>query len=204
MNVPAIAKKSFDELKALPEFKAIYDFISSNLDLIPDSVTRAKLIHAIVDEFNKEIFSHPLVAQLCPCKVQCTDCCHTQVSITSEEADLLLSRIAEGLAIDEDLLKIQMEAKNDSTAFFKIKFEDRRCIFLSEDGSCSVYEDRPAVCRTNAVLGEASQCSTRDSIQKTRLVKTPKSDIAIYTLFEKAESAGTLPYMIGSRLKKKT
>lgn len=204
MNVPAIAKKSFDDLKALPEYKEIYDFVSSNLALISDSLIRAKLIHAIVDEFNKDTFAHSLVAQLCPCKKGCTDCCHTQASITNEEADLLVSKIHDGLEIDEKRLKIQMEAKNDSTAFFKIKFEDRKCIFLSQDGSCSVYEDRPSVCRTNAVIGDASQCNTRDSVQKTRLVKTPKSDIAIYALFEKAESAGTLPFMIGTRLKKKT
>ncbi len=204
MNVPAIAKKSFDELKALPEFKAIYDFISSNLALISDNLTRAKVVHAIVDEFNKETFAHPLVAQLCPCKVSCNDCCHTQVSITNEEADLLVHRIQNGISIDQKRLRIQMKAGNDSAAFFKIRFEDRKCIFLSEDGSCSVYDDRPSVCRTNAVLGDASQCSTRESLQPTRLVKTPKSDIAIYAFFEKAESAGTLPFMIGTRLKKKT
>jgi len=203
MNVPAIAKKSFDELKALPEFKAIYDFVCSNLSLIPDSLTRAKVIHAIVEEFNKETFAHPLVAQLYPCKIGCTDCCHTQVSITNEEADLLISKIQEGIEIDEARLKIQMEAKNDSAAYFKMKFEDRKCLFLDDDGKCKVYEDRPAVCRTNAVLGEPSQCNTKESIQKTRLVKTPKSDIAIYAFFEKAESAGTLPYMIGTRLIKK-
>ena len=204
MNVPAIAKKSFDELKAIPEYKAIYDFVSSNLALIPESLSRAKVIHAIVDEFNKETFAHPLVAQLCPCKVSCSDCCHTQVSVTNEEAELLVHRIQEGIVIDENLLRIQMEAENDSTAFFNIKFEDRKCIFLSEDGSCSVYDDRPSVCRTNAVLGEALQCSTRETLQPTRLVKTSKSDIAIYAFFEKAESAGTLPFMIGNRLKKKT
>lgn len=204
MNVPAIAKKSFEELKAIPEFRAIYDFVSSNLALISDKLTRAKVVHAIVDEFNKETFAHPLVAQLCPCKVSCTDCCYTQVSVTNEEADLLVHQIKKGIVIDKKRLQIQMEAKNDSAAFFKIKFDDRKCIFLSEDGSCSVYEDRPSVCRTNAVLGEALQCSTRESLKPTRLVKTPKSDIAIYAFFEKAESAGTLPYMIGTRLNKKT
>ena len=204
MNVPAIAKKSFVELKALPEFKAIYDFVCSNLALIPDSLTRAKVVHAIVEEFNKETFAHPLVSQLCPCRVSCTDCCHTQVSVTNEEADLLISRIKEGVEINEARLKIQMEAKNDSHAYFKLKFEDRRCVFLDEDGKCKVYEDRPAVCRTNAVLGESSQCSTKEGLQKTRLVKTPKSDVAIYAFFEKAESAGTLPYMIGKKLEEDT
>ncbi|MCM2351858.1 MAG: YkgJ family cysteine cluster protein [Bacteriovoracaceae bacterium] len=93
-----------------------------------------------------------------------------------------------------------MKAKNDSDAFFKIQYEDRKCIFLGDDGACTVYEDRPSVCRTNAVIGDASQCDTSVSVQPVRLIKTPKSDVAIYAFFENAEASGTLPYMVGKAL----
>lgn len=200
MNAPVIAKKTYEEHKAIPEYKSIFDFVLQNLQRIADKFVRAKVIHEIVDEFNKEVFAHPLVQQFSPCKLGCTACCHTQVSVTDDEAQLLAKRVQEGVKINRRLLKLQVKAKNDSDAFFKIKYEDRKCIFLGDDGACTVYEDRPSVCRTNAVIGDASQCDTSVSVQPVRLIKTPKSDVAIYASFENAESSGTLPYMVGKAL----
>lgn len=200
MNAPVIAKKTYEEHKTIPEYKSIFEFVLQNLQRITDKFVRAKVVHEIVDEFNKEVFAHPLVEQLSPCKLGCTACCHTQVSVTDDEAQLLAKRVQEGVKINRRLLKLQMKAKNDSDAFFKIKYEDRKCIFLGDDGACTVYEDRPSVCRTNAVIGDASQCDTSVSVQPVRLIKTPKSDVAIYASFEHAGSSGTLPYMVGKAL----
>ena len=196
MNVPAIAKKTYEELKGVPEYMVIYNFVLENLRRLTDKYVRAKLIHAVVDEFNNESFSHPLVQELSPCKLGCTACCHTQVSVTDDEAQLLVQLIEDGVEVNRERLSKQAAVGNDSSAFFKLKYQDRKCIFLGVSGACSVYEDRPSVCRTNVVLGDASQCDTSKGIKPTRLVKTPKSDLAIYASFETAELSGTLPYMV--------
>ena len=196
MNVPVIAKKTYEELKGVPEYMVIYNFVLENLLRLTDKFVRAKLIHAVVDEFNNESFSHPLVHELSPCKLGCTACCHTQVSVTDDEAQLLVKLIEDGVEVNRERLSKQAAVGNDSAAFFKLKYQDRKCIFLRDSGACSVYEDRPSVCRTNVVLGDASQCDTSKGIKSTRLVKTPKSDLAIYASFEAAESSGTLPYMV--------
>lgn len=201
MNVPAIAKKTYEELKTHPLFQELAAVVFEQLKKLSDPLLRARFVHQVVDELNQEVFANPLVKEFSPCKIGCSGCCHTQVSVTIDEAHLLVEKIKHGLEIDKQRLMIQMNAGNDSDAYYKIKYEDRKCIFLGEEGACRVYEDRPSVCRTNAVLGDANQCDTRQSIKPTRLVKTPQSGMAIYASFVSAEESGTLPSMVGKLLK---
>lgn len=200
MNVPAIARKTFEELKSQTEFVKIVHHVVDRLKTFTNKYKRAQYVHDLVDEYNKDVFSHPLVMQFSPCKRGCTACCHTQVSVTDDEAELLVKRIKSGVKVDQDRIKLQMQAKDDAELFYKIPYNDRRCIFLDQDGGCTVYEDRPSVCRTNAVIGESSQCDTSLTIQPTRLIKTPKSDMVIYASFFHAKESGSLPHMVGKSL----
>lgn len=203
MNVPAIAKKTYEQLRDQNEFMAIVHSILDRIRKISSPIQRAELVHQEVEAYNKEVFAHPLIAKFSPCKMGCDGCCHTQVSVTDDEAQLLMVRINEGVSFSQERLDLQMKAENDSDAYYKISYPDRRCVFLDEQGACNVYEDRPSVCRTNAVIGEASQCDTSVSIQPTRLIRTPKSDMAIYASFLFSRSSGTLPFMLAKALKEK-
>jgi Fe-S-cluster containining protein len=200
MNVPAIARKTFEELKDQLEYSSIVNTVVDKLSTILSSLDRARYVHQTVDEYNKEVFSHPLVMQFSPCKVGCDACCHTQVSVTADEAELLVQKINSGLDIPIERLRKQMSAGNDSSLYFNIPYFDRRCVFLSEEGSCRVYEDRPSVCRSNAVLGDADQCDTSEAIKPTRLIRTPKSDMVTYASFLQAKESGALPFLLGSKL----
>lgn len=201
MNVPAITRKTYDELKDQPEFAPIVPAVIDMLNKMPDDpVQRVKEIHSLVDDFNKEAFSHPLVKQFSPCTNGCAACCHTQVSVTDDEAYVLFEHIRNGIKIDQERLAKQASAQNDGDAYFKLSYEERRCIFLDENNSCRVYLDRPSVCRTNAVLGEADQCDTSKEIKPVRLVKTPKSDLVIFGSFYFSKDSGTLPYLISKIL----
>jgi Fe-S-cluster containining protein len=154
-----------------------------------------------VDEYNEVVFDHPLVKQLSPCKQGCTACCHTQVSVTEDEAYLLATRVKAGTSIDLDRLKIQMQARDSSELFFNLSYEQRKCVFLSEEGSCQVYDDRPSVCRTNAVLGDASQCDTREEQKQLVLVLTENADVTIYGHFQQSKNNGSLPHLLAQQLK---
>lgn len=200
MNVPAIAKKSFDELQKKPEFLSIVKKMLKRLKRISSSLERARFIHKTIDEYNEEVFSHPLVKELSPCRRGCTACCHTQVSVTADEAELLIMRVNNGLIIDKERLKSLMHAGDDARKYFAIPYKERACIFLDSAGACRVYEDRPAVCRTNAVLGPASQCDTTSSVLPTRLIRTPKSDMVIYASYMFSKKSGSLPHMVGKTL----
>ena len=201
MNVPAIAQKTFNELKDRALAMELIQFILKRLNKTHDSVKRARYVHRMVDELNEYIFNDPQVKKLSPCTSGCSTCCHTQVSVNSEEADLLASLVNEGAQINLDRLNIQMATKNSSAAWYALSFEERKCVFLDSENKCSVYADRPSVCRTNAVLGEASQCDTTKGPGPTRLVKTPEADLAIYASYLHSSEGGTLPYMLAKSLK---
>jgi Fe-S-cluster containining protein len=204
MNVPAIAKQTFESLRNQPAFLAISHFIIEHLNKIKSSTERARFVHNVIDEYNKEVFAHPILKELVPCKTGCTACCHTQVSVTDDEAALLIANIDGGVEIDYKLLEKQAAAGNDPVLFFNIPYKDRKCIFLDSAGGCRVYEDRPSVCRTNAVVGDASQCDTSTNQPASlRLVKTSKADMAIFGAFYNAKESGTLPMMIAKLLKEK-
>lgn len=204
MNVPAIAKNTFELLRNQPEFLAITDSVILHLNKIRSSLERARFVHNMVDEYNKEIFAHPLLKEFVPCKTGCSACCHTQVSVTEDEADLLLHNITNGVEIDYNLLSLQTEKGNKTEEYYKLSYKERRCVFLDENGACKVYSDRPAVCRTNAVVGEASQCSTDGKEQgPIRLVKTSKSDMVIVGAYVRSTVSGTLPMMLSEALKAK-
>lgn len=206
MNFPAVAKKTYESLKSQDSFVKITNFVLHHLKKISSPLERARFVHNVVDEYNKEVFAHPLLQEFVPCKSGCSACCHTQVSVTADEAALLASHIEAGLKINLDRLKIQEKAKNDSAAFYKLSYTDRGCVFLNDAGSCTVYKDRPSVCRTNAVVGSASQCDTRQNdssghVQSQRLVNTPKADMAIIGSFMEVEG-GSLAYMLSKALNK--
>jgi Fe-S-cluster containining protein len=205
MNFPAIAKQTYEKLRSQPAFSNITQFVIDHLKKISSPLERARFVHHVVDDYNSVIFAHPIVQKFLPCKVGCSGCCHTQVGITEDEAELLASRVNEGLKIDYALLQNQIKVGNSPEDFYQLSYENRRCIFLGTDDSCQAYNDRPSVCRTNAVLGEASQCSPHvgDGEPETiRLLKTEQADMAIMGSFFMSKESGTLPNMLGRILLK--
>lgn len=196
MNVPAIAQRTFEESRNNPDLIAIVNLTLEALAKLSTPEERVKFLHAAIDDLNVSVFTHPLVKQFSPCKMGCSGCCHTQVSVTEDEARVLASKITEGIAIDFDRVKLQSETRNDAEEFFKLKYADRKCVFLDENGACSVYEDRPSVCRTNAVLGTADQCDTSVERKPVRLVKTPQADMVIYAQFLFSNKNGSLHNLV--------
>ncbi len=197
MNVPAIAQRTFEESRGNPDLISIVNLTLEALQKLKTPEDRSTFLHQMINDFNVSVFSHPLVKQFSPCTKGCSGCCHTQVSVTEDEAIVLAKYIENGLEIDRERLSLQMTAKNNSTEYFKLKYADRKCIFLDEEGSCRVYKDRPSVCRTNAVLGSAQQCDTSEEVKPVRLVKTAQADMVIYAQFLFSKKNGSLPQMVG-------
>lgn len=203
MNFPAIAKQTYDKLRSQPVFSNITQFVIDHLQKISSPLERARFVHHVVDDYNREVFAHPLVQKFLPCQVGCSGCCHTQVGITEDEAELLIENINEGLKIDYAILHNQVKAGNNPEDFYQLSYENRKCIFLGTDNSCQVYNDRPSVCRTNAVLGNASQCYPHvgeGEPQILRLVKTEQADMAIMGSFFMSKESGNLAHMLGQIL----
>lgn len=189
MKIPAIAKRSYDSLRNQAHYKNIVDLVLEQLLKTIDSVRRAEIVHELVDHFNSSVFKQEVVQQMSPCKQGCAHCCHNEVSVTEDEIDLIIKKVNPKL--DLELLKKQKEN------FYDLPFEQRGCVFLDANKSCSIYPHRPSVCRTNAVIGAPEQCIESNNL---RLVNTFEADMVIYSHFMSSKKNGRLPELLYDKL----
>ncbi len=196
IKLPALAAQTFAKLSKERLFRKIAERMGERLNKISSHHAWAKRAHGQVDHELEKDMSDPIIADLLACRKGCSACCHTQVSATIEEASLLAKKIEEtGFEIDWQLLRLQASYSADN--WLHLSFDKRKCLFVSADGACQVYEDRPSVCRSNYVLGSPSQCSTVDGVQRPlRMLKTPRADMAIVGQFRASARTGTLPALL--------
>lgn len=202
INFPQKAYESFKRLSGLPEFKETFLHLQNILTKITNPIERARKSHRYVDRYTNEVLANPVAKKFLTCHKGCTACCHSQVSVSRDEAELLAHKVIhEGVEIDLQKLYIQGNVENNPRAWFELPYNMRGCVFLAEDGACQVYEDRPAVCRTNNALSSPSQCDTRDGIEKpVRLLNTEKADMVVIASYEAAGEGGVLPNMLWKAL----
>ena len=134
-------------------FEALPKALRDEEDAIPavirsiNASPRSKLqrIYRIADAFMEH--REPFVA----CKKGCADCCHMNITISPEEA----TRI--GAASRREIKKLLRNVYHEVDAFAGIP-----CPFLDADAVCSIYADRPLVCRNHASFDEdATLCNPR-------------------------------------------
>lgn len=141
-------------LEALP--KALRD----EEDSIPvvvramNASSRSKLqrIYRLADA----IMEHrkPFVA----CKKGCADCCHMNITISTEEA----ARI--GAASGRTVVKLLNSVHRETSAFASIP-----CPFLEAGSACSIYADRPLVCRNHASFDEDAKLCNPNLMNDVRM-----------------------------------
>jgi Fe-S-cluster containining protein len=200
---PAIAYKTFERLKDEKLFKKLFRQTKKKLRHLRSPIQRAELTHKLIDLEIEQLFSDPVVSENVTCKKSCSACCHTQVSVTKDEAELLAKEVLQGTKVDIHRLRHLAEAGNESALFYKSSYEQRACPFLSQEGNCEVYENRPSVCRTNHVVSEAELCETRDGVEKpVRLLNTFKADMIIMASYKISQENGSLPFMLWKALKR--
>ncbi|MCO4756268.1 MAG: YkgJ family cysteine cluster protein [Bacteriovoracaceae bacterium] len=202
---PAIAYKTYEKLKDEKSFKKLFKQTKKKLRLLSSSILRAELTHKLIDLEVKKLFDDPVVKENVSCKKSCSACCHTQVSVTKDEAELLATKVIDGSKVDLHRLRHLAEAGNESSLFYMSSYEQRACPFLSDEGNCEVYEDRPSVCRTNHVVSEPSLCETKQGVENpVRLLNTFKADMIIMAAFKTSQENGSLPFMLWKALKRRS
>lgn len=198
MNLPVIAARTLQNFRAHPVLGKVYQNARRHLGRLFSPVARAKWTHQQIDREISLLFKDPIVAKHSSCKKGCSACCHSQVSVSGDEAEMLALKIIRG-EVDIDLEKLarQEEASKNVSEWYQIPYNDRKCVFLNEQGECSVYHDRPGVCRTNYTVSPAEFCSTEDGIEKPqRLLNTQAADMYLAAAFQISKSGGALPHML--------
>lgn len=196
IKLPALAAQTFAKLSRERAFRKITERMGERLAKIASHYAWARKAHQQVDHELARDMSDPIIADLLACRKGCSACCHTQVSVTIEEASLLAKKIEENeLEVDWELL--QLQASYSAGNWLRLSYEKRKCLFVGPQDDCRVYEDRPSVCRSNYVLGSSSQCSTADGVQRPlRMLKTPRADMTIVGQFKASARTGTLPALL--------
>lgn len=120
-------------------------------------IVRAWLVQKDIEQVLKVQRENGLESKV-SCKKGCSDCCYQEVWITGDEADLLAFKIREGIEIDLERLKKQAQIQN-TEAWLDIPKQDRKCVFLSDQNLCRVYDYRPISCRKYFVQSPPEMCA---------------------------------------------
>lgn len=204
-SFPQVALRTYLKLKEYPQFLRFTQAIITTLGRMIRPIERARFVHEMIDHEMTELFKNEAVQRLTACKKGCAACCHTQVSVTEDEADLLAKRVMDGAALNWANLYKQKNAGDKFQEFMNISYNERRCVFLKDDQTCSVYEDRPSVCRTNAVVGTKEQCDTQNGqMQTQQILNTYNADMIIMGAYINSHENGALPNMLWKKLQEKS
>lgn len=200
--LPEVAARTFTKLGHLKELKNIHKMVTKKLAKLMSPTERAKYAHRKVEQYNQEVFNDPTVAEHIQCKKGCSMCCHTQVSATQDEAVVLADIIAKGHPVDWNRFYKQKQVGNSHENWYQLQHADRACIFLDNTGACTIYEDRPLVCRTNNVISDPRNCDTTLHNSPTiRLINTHKSDMVTHAAFTRS-NGGVLPNIVWQALER--
>jgi Fe-S-cluster containining protein len=100
------------------------------------------------------------------CGVGCSACCHTDINLTRIELDHIKLYMEQLDIVPTDNLLTQQT----TTDFNSLKWAQKACSLLDEDGNCSVYNARPFICRAWNSVSPAEYCG--DNEHTTSVART--------------------------------
>ena len=141
-------------------------------------------LYKMADERIKEIILPNPVS----CTKGCSFCCYGEVQISNIEASYFLNKI-DGTKGNEEILKKQNSVKD----FKELKWVDTRCPMLGENEECTVYENRPLICRMTNSTDYPPLCKENEprkqlfmieisAIQASLLILSDRKTISLHKL----------------------
>ena len=150
------------------------------LQALPPGPARAQELHRRVDEALAKVAAmKPGVVAAVRCGRGCAHCCRLWVGVTREEAELLARRVAEGTAFADPARMAAQGGWPTPADFIGKPREEAACVFLGADGACTVYEDRPSICRAVLVTSDPEACRTGDLSTRITAVINPYVEVIV-------------------------
>lgn len=166
--------------EAREEALAVLEREVEDLAVLPSGPGRARAVHRRVEEALARFAAlRPDVIRQVRCGKGCAHCCRLWVGVTRDEADLLAEKVREGAAAP---VLARLEAQRSWEApeeFIGKPREEASCAFLGPDGACTVYEDRPSICRAVLVASDPELCRLGDLSTKISAVINPYAEVAV-------------------------
>lgn len=150
----------------------------------------AYTVHEAVNDLMQDMLATSVHAKDVQCRKGCSACCRMHVDVFLQEA-VLLHMFAREASIEIDKARLARQAEKNLSTWFELAPEDRRCVFLSDQGACRVHEHRPTACRKYLVKTDPAMCDS---------IKHPGNKVGIVfsTEAEIASSAAMTVYGSGS------
>jgi Fe-S-cluster containining protein len=136
------------------------------------------------------------------CQKGCGACCHLEVEITEDDADLLArSILRQNLPYDKERLQEQASRPRLDARWSQGVQTSNRCVMLGADNACSNYADRPTICRKHSVTSPAELCSVVGASPVPLLA--PMNEIIMSAAISFAGNEfGSLPKMLNAALRR--
>jgi len=156
---------------------------------------RAQATHALIEEqiaLNEHVKTS--------CQKGCGACCHLEVEITEDDADLMArSILSQSLDYDEGRLQQQASRHRLDPQWAQGTLKSNRCIMLGEDNACRNYLNRPGVCRKHSVVTPKEYCETLGASPIPRLI--PMNEIILSAAVSLPQNNfGALPKLLAQAL----
>ena len=101
------------------------------------------------------------------------------------------------MIIDSD--KLSKQANHNLENWMELDLKDRKCVFLDEEGACSVYEARPGVCRKHLVTAKPDQCVASGTLPKNERIFNVDVELMISALWQ-VRPQGNMATMLTNEL----
>lgn len=135
--------------------------IGKILESTEEGIPRARLL---IDLFDPEIESQIKDEDYkISCAEGCSLCCRMFTHCFDSEAELIYDYM-KVKNIKPDWVRARKQVGKGTEDFYGIK-EDNRCMFLSDKGSCQIYEVRPSSCRLHYVVSDPRHCNLANGLQ---------------------------------------
>lgn len=169
------------------------------LQKVDPGIPRARKLHQLVDQEIEQ--AQNLKAS---CQKGCSACCHVEVEITSYETEILAQLIIQGHDVDQLRWSEQCARSVGDPVWKKGSHNlQNKCLFLNQSGECSIYYDRPVMCRRHSVTSPAKLCQTLDAPISLRYF--PRVDLLISAANEdEGLEIGPLAKMLMTKMQIKT
>lgn len=133
------------------------------------------------------------------CVQGCDSCCRVPKVIPFLEAMVRVEDLLErgGLNLPSDMKAWEVRAREDLKAIPGLVLLAKKPCFFLKDSSCSIYENRPSLCRTLFVTSPAQNCDPHNMGHGMEVIATPASDSLVPLLVDMGRNLGlkfpTLP-----------
>lgn len=168
------------------EYNKIFFTVCGFFQLFKELLPRLdiSMAHQLLDGNVQQFLKAPQIQSEPPrCKKGCSNCCFQRVTVTKPEAELLSQKLTK-----EDAVYIQKQALiDDTTDAWASSFPGSKCVFL-KNGECSVYETRPAVCRTLFAVTDPKACDIRERMLKPKFLVSIQAEMMVSAMFDTYET----------------